>query len=250
MLSFDQIRKQYADGTVALEDICCEVPAGQFCVLLGSSGAGKTTLLKTANGMVEPTSGVVRIEGEAFTRRTCKRLRRKISMIHQHFNLVARLAVEQNVLAGALAVLPLWRALFLAYPRELRQRAADLVAQVGLTEGQFQRRAQQLSGGQQQRAGIARAFLMDPPLVLADEPVASLDPKTSDDIMQLLRRAAKSRGSTVLCSLHQVELARRYADRIIGMRGGRVVFDGSAEELSAEVEGRIYGARAEERGRE
>ncbi len=240
MIQFDSIAKRFPDGTVALDEVSFEVPRGQFCALLGSSGAGKTTLLKTVNGLDTPSRGRVLIDGRELTPRSRQRLRRRVAMIHQHFNLVPRLSVEGNVLSGAIASVPLWRILTACYPRKLRRRAAELVEEVGLEQRHFGRRASELSGGQQQRVGIARAFLMQPDVVLADEPVASLDPATSAGILEALRRTAEESGATVLCSLHQLELARSFADRIVGMRGGRVVFDGPASDLQAETIDDLY----------
>lgn len=240
MLKFEAITKRFPDGTHALSGIDFEVARGEFCVLLGSSGAGKTTLLKMVNGLVEPTGGKIVVDGLELNRRTLRRIRRNVSMIHQHFNLVPRLPVETNVLSGAAAVLPYWRLLWGIYPEAMRRKAAALSEQVGLDEKQFRRRAARLSGGQQQRVGIARAFILDPAIVLADEPVASLDPKISEEILSILRQSAKEQGSTVLCSLHQLELARAFADRIIGMGDGKVVFDGPPAELETAVINKIY----------
>lgn len=240
MLKFKSITKQFPDGTHALSGIDFEVAHGDFCVLLGSSGAGKTTLLRMVNGLVEPSGGTIEVDGTVLNRRTLPRIRRNVSMIHQHFNLVPRLPVEMNVLSGGAAVLPFWRLLSGIYPKAMRRKAAALTEQVGLDEKQFRRRAASLSGGQQQRVGIARAFILDPAIVLADEPVASLDPKISEEILAILRRAAKDKGSTVLCSLHQLELARKFADRIIGMGNGKVIFDGPPDKLDQTVVDQIY----------
>lgn len=240
MLRFEKITKTFPDGTDALSGIDFSVQAGEFCVLLGSSGAGKTTLLKMVNGLVAPTSGTIEVDGRRLERGTLKAVRRQVAMIHQHFNLVPRLPVETNVLSGAIAVLPFWRWLLGIYPVALRRKAATLTEQVGLEEKQFIRRAAQLSGGQQQRVGIARAFILDPAVVLADEPVASLDPRISESVLETLRQSAKERGTTVLCSLHQLELARAFADRIIGMGEGRVVYDGPPDGLGPEEVNRIY----------
>jgi phosphonate transport system ATP-binding protein len=161
-------------------------------------------------------------------------------MIHQQFNLSPRLSVAKNVLAGALPAVSTLAALLHIFPQRFRQRACELVARVGLGEEHLQRRTQELSGGQQQRVGIARAFVLDPSIVLADEPVASLDPATSREVLGLLKEASKERRATVLCSLHQVDLAREFADRVVGMRQGQVVFDGRAAELDGEILSAIY----------
>jgi phosphonate transport system ATP-binding protein len=229
MLAFEVVTKRYADGLLALDWVSLRVPRGQFCVLLGTSGAGKSTLLRTVNGLVDATSGSVTVDGLHVTPRNLARVRPRVAMIHQQFDLVTRASVEANVLAGALPVLPLWRALAGWYPPTLRRKACVLLDAVGLSEQHLRRPAGELSGGQQQRVGIARAFMLDPPLVLADEPVASLDPRTSRDIMDLLHTQSRERGTTVLCSLHQVDLARAYADRIVALRDGAVVFDGTPD---------------------
>ena len=245
MIRFSGIQKAFPDGTTALKQVDATIPEGEFCVLLGSSGAGKTTLLKMVNGLVEPTGGSLTVCGEALERRSLKRIRSRVSMIHQNFAIVPRLTVEANILSGAAAELPLWRILSGVYPTALRRKAAALCQDVGLDEFQFNRRSNALSGGQQQRAEIARAFVANPRVVLADEPVASLDPKISYDILETLRMAARERGTTVVCSLHQLDLAREFADRIIGMGNGAVVFDGRPGELDAATVETIYGKRAQ-----
>ena len=240
MLGFDSIGMRYPDGTVALDNVSLQVPAGQFCVLLGASGAGKSTLLRMANGLATPTGGAVLVNGMRVAPASLARIQPRIGMIHQQFNLVLRSSVATNVLCGALPSLPLWRALAGLFPEATRRRACELIEAVGLDEQHLSRRASELSGGQQQRVGIARAFMLEPPLVLADEPVASLDPRASHEVLALLRRQARERGTTVLCSLHQVELARSFSDRIVALRGGKVVFDGPPEAFDASSERAVY----------
>ncbi len=241
MLLFEAVYARYGNGAHTLSNVCLEIPRGQFCVLLGTSGAGKSTLLRTVNGLVMPSGGRVSIEGEQLGRRTLPRIRRRVSMIHQSFNLVPRLSVEDNILSGALAVQPFWRVMLGVSPQPLRAKAASLALRMGLDAGQFARRAANLSGGQQQRVGIARAFLLDPDIVLADEPVASLDPRTSEQTLALLREAARERAVTVLCSLHQIDLAREFADRVVGLRSGKVVYDGPPSDLDEAAVEHIYG---------
>jgi phosphonate transport system ATP-binding protein len=240
MLRFDQVALRYPDGTVALGSVSFAVPKGEFCVVLGASGAGKSTLLRTVNGLATPTSGGVAIEGVRVGPKTLPSLRPRIGMIHQQFNLVLRASVATNVICGALPAVPTWRALAGLFPRRLQDKACALIAEVGLQEEHLRRRASDLSGGQQQRVAIARAFMLDPALVLADEPVASLDPTTSREVLALLKREARERGATVLCSLHQIGLAREFADRIVGLGQGRVVFDGPPEALDDHVLALIY----------
>jgi phosphonate transport system ATP-binding protein len=241
MLSFDSVAMRYADGTRAVDGVSLQVPAGQFCVVLGASGAGKSTLLRMANGLVKPTQGAVRVEGVAIAAASLGRIRPRIGMIHQQFNLVLRATVAENVLSGALPALATWRALLGLFSDVQRAKACALVESVGLQEQHLLRRVSELSGGQQQRVGIARAFMLDPPLVLADEPVASLDPQTSHDVLSLLRQQARERGTTVLCSLHQIELACEFADRIVALRHGAVVFDGAPAAFDPKVFDAVYG---------
>ncbi len=241
MLTFRDVGKRFPDGTEALRHVTLRVPRGQFCVIVGPSGAGKSTLLRTVNGLVTPTSGELVVADVPVTPRTLRAVRRSVAMIHQQFHLSPRLSVANNVLAGALPIVSTPRALLYLFPMALRRRACALVARVGLGEEHLRRRASQLSGGQQQRVGIARAFMLEPPLVLADEPVASLDPATSRDILGLLREASKERGTTVLCSLHQVDLARAFADRVVGMHAGQIVYDGPPADLDEAALGLIYG---------
>lgn len=247
MIEFLNISKTWPDGTRALSDISLTVPRGQFCVLLGPSGAGKSTLLRAVNGLMRPCAGRVVIDGTELTPATERELRQRVAMIHQHFNLTLRMSVAGNVLAGVLPKVSVSRALLGWFSPAHRARACTLLAGVGLDPKHLQRRAGELSGGQQQRVGIARAFMLDPEVVLADEPVASLDPKISRDILALIRDAARQRNTSVLCSLHQVELAREFGDRIVGMCDGRIVFDGAPAALTDDVVERLYaGAHRED----
>ncbi len=244
MIKFTSLSKSWPDGTKALREIDLVIPRGQFCVILGPSGAGKSTLLRAVNGLMTPCSGSVAIDGVTLSRKTERQLRKRVAMVHQHFNLTGRMSVSANVLAGLLPVVPTVRALLGWFSPAHRARACALLERVGLAPLHLHRRAQELSGGQQQRVGIARAFMLDPEVVLADEPVASLDPKISRDILTLVRDAARERNATVLCSLHQIDLAREFADRVVGMRDGKIVFDGTPAELTDErVEALYHGAR-------
>lgn len=240
MIEFTQINKRYADGTVALTNINLSIERGEFCVVLGPSGAGKSTLLRTLNGLAIPCSGHIQVNGLRMDRKNLRYIQRQIAMIHQSFNLVPRMSVLNNVLSGMLANMSTARALLALYPTASRRRACELIYRVGLTEEHIYRRADELSGGQQQRVGIARAFMNHPTVVLADEPVASLDPNISHGILALLKAASREQKSTVLCSLHQIDLAREFADRIIGMRDGRIVFDGKPAALSDTVLDAVY----------
>jgi phosphonate transport system ATP-binding protein len=240
-IRFEGVGKRYPDETVALDGVTISVPRGQFCVVLGASGAGKSTLLRAVNGLAAIDTGFVEIEGERVTPANLRRLRPRIGMIHQSFDLVPRASVATNVMTGALPAVSELRALFGLFPGRLKAKACELVHAVGLEETHLARRADLLSGGQQQRVGVARAFMLDPAIVLADEPVASLDPRTSRDILALIAEQARLRGSTVLCSLHQIELARSFADRIVALRRGRVVYDGAAAGFDQGVMDDVYG---------
>lgn len=247
MIHFYNIHKQWPDGTQALSDLSLTIPRGQFCVILGPSGAGKSTLLRAVNGLMKPTHGEVRIDDIVLSPSTQRQLRRRVAMIHQHFNLTSRLSVAANVLSGMLPVVSTARALSGWFNLEHRRKACGLIERVGLSPTHLKRRAGDLSGGQQQRVGIARAFMLDPEVVLADEPVASLDPKISRDILTLIRDAARERNTTVLCSLHQIDLAREFGDRIVGMRDGRIIFDGTPAEFTDErVQALYHGAHWED----
>lgn len=241
MLRYTSVSKRFAGGTLAVDDVSIQIPQGQFCVLLGSSGAGKSTLLRMANGLAIPTQGSVEFKGRVVDAESLKDVRSRIGMIHQLFNLVPRATVLQNVLFGALPRVAFWRVIVACFPEELQRKACRLIEQVGLTEEHLYRRVSQLSGGQQQRVAIARAFILDPDILLADEPVASLDPEISRDILGLLRRSSQRQGTTVVCSLHQLDLAKQFADRIVGLSAGRVVFDGSPDRLDESTIQTIYG---------
>ena len=223
-LELSGVFKSYKDGPAVLEDFSLNIAPGCFCVVLGSSGSGKSTLLKCIAGLTEPDAGNIRLHGTPLTR---KRLR-SVGMVHQDFGLSDRLTAAQNVMSGMAATLSAWRVALQLYPGQIQRQACALLSRVGLSEDHANRRASQLSGGQKQRVGIARALISDPSLILAD------DPKSSVEIMTLLKSAAQERGAAVLCSLHQIDLARKYADRIIGLSHGAIVFDGPPAALTRE----------------
>jgi phosphonate transport system ATP-binding protein len=240
MLRFVDATKKYGSGPAAMDGVSLAVDRGQFCVLLGASGAGKSTLLRCVNGLTELTSGSVEVGGSTLGPRTLRKVRAEVAMVHQQFGLVGRLPVLTNVLTGALPQVSTFRSLLGWFPEELRRKACRLLADVGLEEEHLYRHASQLSGGQQQRVAIARAFILDPKVVLADEPVASLDQASSHVVLELLRETSGRRGTTVLCSLHQVDLALRFADRIVGLRSGKVVFDGPPDAFDESALARVY----------
>jgi len=229
--------------TVALSDVDLTVQKGEVVVLLGLSGSGKSTLLRHLNGLETASSGSVLVFGEdvATLRGSMLRtLRGVVAMIFQQFELVPSLTVLENVLTGALGQLPRPRLGISSYPKRLRRKALHHLDRVGLLQKAYDR-ADQLSGGQQQRVAIARALMQDPVLLLADEPVASLDPESSEEVMRLIREIAADGGLTVVCSLHQVDLALGWGDRIVGLRHGEVVLDTAAAGLSKEQVMEIYG---------
>ncbi len=215
---FDDVTVAFGE-LMALDRLTLEIPTGQFCAILGGSGAGKSSLLRCASGLGHLKTGRVTIDGTA----PSAALRRQIGVIPQAFGLSGRARVATNVMAAQASHGPLWRALTGRYRVADRERATDLLAALGLEEGQLARRTDALSGGQQQRIAIARALLPAPRLILADEPVASLDPATAERALTVLREEARRRGTTILCTLHQPELARRFADRVITIDRGTIV---------------------------
>jgi len=226
----------------ALDQVNLEVPAGQMLAILGASGSGKSTLLRTLNGLVVPTSGTVRVLGTDVSKARggeLRALRRGVGFIFQQFGLVGRISVLENVLSGALGRLRFPRAGVISYPRSARLEALAHLERVGLAERAFQR-SDTLSGGQQQRVAIARTLMQRPTLLLADEPVASLDPESAASVMSLLLRICQEEHLTVIASLHQVELARGWADRVVGLRDGQVVLDGATQDITAERIMAIY----------
>ena len=210
--------------------------------IIGPSGAGKTTFIRCINRLIECTAGTLEIDGEALQKmnsRRLKQLRRKIGMIFQNYNLVERLTVLENTLHGCLGALPLYRSLFGLYPPAEKERAFVILEELGLSDYLYQRCAD-LSGGQKQRTGIARALMQNPEILLCDEPVSSLDPQSAQDILDYIEKIVRARNLTCIMNLHHVEYAKRYSDRVLGLRGGRMVFDGKPEELSEEALCRIF----------
>jgi phosphonate transport system ATP-binding protein len=243
MLTLEGLSKTYKTGDAALSDVTLNVPKGQIMGLIGPSGAGKSTLIRCINRLVEPTSGKVML-GEVnlvgLSKADLRRQRRRIGMIFQEYALVERLTVMENVLSGRLGYVPFWRSFLRKYPASDIQRAYQLLDRVGLMD-KADNRADALSGGQRQRVGIARALAQDPELLLVDEPTASLDPKTSRQIMRLLTEICAERGLPAIVNIHDVPLAQQFMQRIVGLRAGRVVFDGSPSDLTEEVLTTIYG---------
>lgn len=239
LISITKAVKRFPNGLLALQGVNLNVMEGSFTVILGPSGAGKSTLLRMINGLERATSGEIRVRDEIVAPQSLRRIRGKIAMVFQQFNLVGRLSVITNVLVGRLPHRSWLGSVFYLFRGEDLHIAHQALARVGLTEKAWER-ADKLSGGQQQRVGIARALAQQPQAILADEPVASLDPVTSDEIMHLLKEICVKDGITIIVNLHQVELAERFADRVIGLNSGRIVFDGPPRELNAQVLKEIY----------
>jgi len=247
-LSIAGLTKTYPNGTRALNGIDLECERGEFVVLIGLSGSGKSTLLRCINRLVEPTSGTITFDGLDVTAAqgaALRRIRRRIGMIFQQFNLVRRNSVFANVLAGRLGYRSLWRTLTFRPTRQDVALAFENLERVGIVDKAYAR-ADSLSGGQQQRVGIARALMQQPDLMLADEPVASLDPATSHSVMKYLEEINKRDGITVICSLHFLSLARRYGTRVIALKGGAIAFDGKPVEIDERRFRDIYGEDAVE----
>ncbi len=242
----EHLTKTYPDGTQALKDVSFSVRPGEFVVIIGLSGSGKSTLMRCINRLIEPTSGKVfldDIEVTALAPEALRQVRRQIGMIFQQFNLVKRSSVVMNVLSGRLGYLPAAWALTNYFPRTLREQALGHLVTVGIPEKAYTR-ADQLSGGQQQRVGIARALMQDPKLILADEPVASLDPATSHSVLRYVEDLNRRDGITVMCSLHFLSLARRYGTRLIALKAGQIVYDGLPVDIDEHRFKEIYGEEA------
>ena len=240
MIRIRNLSKRYGDFE-ALHHIDLTVSKGEFVVILGASGAGKSTLLRCINHLTEPTTGEIQVDGveSRGDRPGLRRLRRDVAMIFQHYNVVPRLSVLKNVLTGRLSAMPAVLSWFQMFPQEDINIASESLRRVGL-EAKADVRTDTLSGGQKQRVGIARALAQRPKVILADEPVASLDPKTSRSVLSCLREASRESGITVICNLHQVDYALEFGERIIGVAGGRIVFEGRPDELTEEALHRIY----------
>ncbi len=247
MLKVEHLVKTYPNGTQALNDVSFEVQDGEFLAVIGLSGSGKSTLLRCLNRLIDPTSGRILWNGVDVTAASgaeLRHVRRQIGMVFQQFNLVKRSSVLTNVLSGRLGYVTPAKSLFNYFSRDDRQRALSNLELMGLRDKAYIR-ADSLSGGQQQRVGIARALMQDPKLVLADEPVASLDPVLAHSILKYLEQMNRERGITVLCSLHFLDLVHRYATRAIALKDGQVVFEGLPKEIDDAQFKAIYGQEAE-----
>jgi phosphonate transport system ATP-binding protein len=243
MLTITHLNKTYPTGAKALKNVSFTVDKPHVIAIIGPSGAGKSTLIRCINRLVEPTSGKITFDDADITslsRRELRKARRRIGMIFQEYNLVDRLTVMENLLSGRLGYVSFWRAYRRKFPPGDVKAAFKLLERVGL-KGSQDTRADALSGGQRQRVGIARALMQAPDLLLVDEPTASLDPKTSRQIMRLITELVTERGTPALINIHDVALAQSFSDRIIGFREGEVVFDGTTDDVTEEVLTRIYG---------
>lgn len=250
MLKVEHLTKIYEGGTLALEDVSFEVRDGEFMAVIGLSGSGKSTLLRCINRLIEPTEGRITWNGvdiTAASQEDLRRIRRRIGMVFQHFNLVNRSKVTTNVLSGRLGYTNPAYSLINRFSKDDHERAQAQLERVGLTDRDTHR-ADALSGGQQQRVGIARAMIQEPEMILADEPVASLDPVLAHSIMQYLEQINRQDDVTILCSLHFLDLVERYSQRVIALNEGRLVFEGTAAQLDDERFKDIYGREAERIG--
>ena len=243
MLKLENLTKRYNTGDLALQGIDLSIPSGQVLALIGPSGAGKSTLIRCINRLVEPTNGSAILNEFNLTKlssRALRKSRRKMGMIFQEYALVERLTVMENVLSGRLGYVGFWKSFLRKFPKKDVNEAFRLLYRVGLLE-MADKRADELSGGQRQRVGICRALIQDPDLLLVDEPTASLDPKTSRQIMRLINELCQERGLTAIINIHDVLLAQMFSQRIVGLALGNIVYDGSPEGLTPEVLTKIYG---------
>ena len=243
MIVFDHASKVYPNGTVGLKDVTLTIQDGEFVAIIGRSGAGKSTLLRAVNRMHDITEGTLTVEGvnvSTLKGKELRRFRRGIGMVFQSFNLVTRTTVIRNVLSACVPEMPFWRVLLGAFRKQDKITALESLDKVGILDKAYIR-ADQLSGGQQQRVALARTLAQNPKIILADEPVAALDPVTAKQVMQDFVRINKDMGISILLNIHHVELAIEYADRIIGIRAGQLVYDGPAKAVDQTVLNSIYG---------
>ena len=247
MLRIQNVSKTYPNGTQALKNVSFDIKEGEFMVVIGLSGSGKSTLLRCINRLIDPTEGKILwddVDVTAAPPAELRRIRSRIGMVFQQFNLVKRSSVMTNVLSGRLGYVNPWTSLIGLWPADEKKRALEALGRVGIAD-KADARADALSGGQRQRVGIARALMQDPKLILADEPVASLDPVLSHSILQYLEQLNKE-GITVICSLHFLDLVHRYATRVVALKDGVKVFEGSAQEIDRAKFKEIYGEEAQE----
>ena len=243
MIVFDHVSKVYSNGTVGLDDVNLTIQDGEFVAIIGRSGAGKSTLLRAVNRMHRITAGTLTVNGtdvSTLSGKALRQFRRGIGMVFQSFNLVTRTSVIKNVLSACVPDMPFWRVLLGAFRKEDKLKALESLDKVGILDKAYMR-ADQLSGGQQQRVALARTLTQSPSIILADEPVAALDPVTAKQVMQDFVRINQELGISILLNIHHVELALEYADRIIGIRAGKIVYDGPSDKVDQAVLDSIYG---------
>lgn len=248
LLQINELSKRYNQNTLALDNMSCSIERGEFVAIIGPSGAGKSTFLRCINRMIESSSGTIEFDGNVIQTLNTQQLRShrtQIGMIFQHYNLVNRLTVIENVLHGRLGYKSTFAGMIGWYSEDEKQQALNILENLGLSE-QIYKRCDQLSGGQKQRVGIARALIQNPKLLLCDEPIASLDPSAAKIIMDTLKHINEQMGITILINLHQVDVAIRYAERIIGVNKGTIVYDGTPDQLTTEQIYQIYGSEAGE----
>ncbi len=243
MIKFDHVDKVYPNGTKGLSDVSLEIEQGEFVAVIGLSGAGKSTLIRTVNKMIDITGGTLTVDGVDVSKLKGKELRefrRRIGMVFQSFNLVNKTTVINNVLSARVADMSFFRTLLGLYSKEDKLAALESLDKVGILEKAYSR-ADQLSGGQQQRVALARTLTQNPEIILADEPVASLDPIMADVVMEDFRRINKEMNITVIINIHHVDLALQYANRVVGIRAGKIVYDGPVSDVNKDVLRQIYG---------
>ena len=246
MIVFDHVTKVYPNGVVGLDDVNLTIEDGEFVAIIGRSGAGKSTLLRAVNRMHDITGGTLTVNGvnvSSLRGKALRAFRRQIGMVFQSFNLVSRTTVIRNVLAARVPDMSFWRVFFGAFRREDKMIALESLDKVGILDKAYIR-ADQLSGGQQQRVALARTLAQNPRIILADEPVAALDPVTAKQVMQDFVRINKEMNISILLNIHHVELAMEYADRIIGIRAGKIVYDGPSKAVTKEILDEIYAETA------
>ena len=242
MIKFENVSKRYPNGFEALKNINLTIEQGEFVAIIGLSGAGKSTLIRTINRMHDITEGTITVDGTdvmTLHGKSLRAFRRRIGMIFQSFNLITRTTVIKNVLTAFVPDMPWWRATFGIFTKDEKLKALDSLDKVGILDKAFVR-ADQLSGGQQQRVALARTLAQNPQIILADEPVASLDPVTAKQVMDDFKRINRDMNITVLINIHHVELALQYASRVVGIRAGEIVYDGTVENVTQQVLDSIY----------
>ncbi|MBQ7891743.1 MAG: phosphonate ABC transporter ATP-binding protein [Erysipelotrichaceae bacterium] len=243
MIEFSHVSKVYSNGVKAMDDVCLQIEQGEFVGIIGLSGAGKSTLIRTVNKMIDTTEGTLMVNGvdvSTLKGKALRKFRRRIGMVFQSFNLVTRTTVINNVLSAKVADMSLFRTLFGLYSKKDKIEALEALDKVGILDKAYTR-ADQLSGGQMQRVALARTLAQNPEIILADEPVASLDPVMADVVMEDFQRINKEMNITVIINIHHVDLALQYADRIVGIQAGKIVYDGPASGVTDEVLRMIYG---------